>query len=157
MFVDMMMNEALKALGFAVKLLFKVILPAIFDLALFISQQFIGWLERSWPTMPTGMVVLIATAAWSIVGLLVSPLFMTGTQTPAESVGLGLIAGAILGLFVGNRLAQKWMPMPPIQQLTNDWGIPEHALEIEAEEEAIPIDQLWNDGVILGQDINHHP
>ena len=107
--------------------------------------------------MPAGMVVLVATAAWSIVGLLVAPLLMTNSQTPAESVGLGLIAGAVLGVCVGSRLAQEWMPLPPMQQLTNDWGIPEHALEIEAEEEAIPIDQLWNDGVILGQDINHHP
>jgi len=154
---DMMAGEILKALTFAVRLLVQVVIPAIFGLALFISQQFMGWLQRCWPQMPAGMVVLIATAAWSIVGVLVSPLLITGTQTPAESVGLGLIAGAVLGVCVGSRLAQEWMPHLPMQQIANDWGIPEHALEIEEEEEAIPIDQLWNEGVILGQDLNQQP
>lgn len=154
---DMMMGEILKALTFAVRFIVQVLIPAIFGLALFISQQFMGWLQRGRPQMSAGIVVLLATVAWSIIGLLISPLFMTGTRIPGESIGAGLIVGAILGLCVGSRLAQEWIPMPPMQQLTNDWGIPEHALEIEEEENAIPIDQLWHDGVILGQDINNHP
>lgn len=131
-------------------------IPAIFFVTVWLTEQGLMLFPRLATKLRPGLVVVLSTVAWSLIWLVIW-LLSFGLLLSSDLIIFVPIAGGLWGLAVGGTLAREWAPptiiAPPIDPMQAS-GMHSDMLVNEPLEESITIDELFGQGIFVGQNMD---
>lgn len=157
--VDFAMQVVLNLLGLVIRVTIEHLIPALFYVAVWITAQLMGFLAGAVPGMSAGAVVVLSWVGWIAMSLLFWPV-VKGAGMPAGQAWLLLLGGGtIVGLTAGGTVARTWIENVHYEDHVDPVALFGFHREMftpsEQADEYIDLEELMQDGVVLGEDLGY--
>lgn len=157
--VDLAMQIVLNLLGLVIKITIEHLIPALFFVAVWITAQLMGLLAQVIPGITAGAVVLVSWTGWTALSLLFWPV-LKGAGVPPGQVWLLLLGGGtVVGLAAGGSVARTWVENVHYEENVDPVALfgfhQEMFTPSEQADEYIDLEELMQDGVVLGEDLGY--
>ena len=132
-------------------------LPAVFIVSVWLTEQALLLLPNQAAKLRPGMVVILATLAWTAVGSGLW-LILAGWWMGLATLQWAALVSGLWGLAAGGTLARDWNPpavLQPPSRPDQSMGIHPHMTVDEPEDQTISIDDLLTGGLFVGPDVRH--